>query len=185
MNNYGVQLEDDLCTPQPTVQIGQLRQKKANQPWTKINTLSGACIIFLISLCKSVIYIYISKSSLKCWVPPFLIARVYRKWTHLQMCWKAAIHFGVSGTCRCTANPSWGFESPISHRSFANTMSTEKNCNQKGAKEFKWLHFLCCLPWAAPDSSRNPCWRKRCWTLISLNHGAHHPLPLLLPSLNP
>lgn len=103
MNNHGVQLEDDLCTPQPTVQIGQLRQKKANQPWTKINTLSGACIIFLISLCKSVIYIYISKSSLKCWVPPFLIARVYRKWTHLQMCWKAAIHFGVSGTCRCTA----------------------------------------------------------------------------------
>lgn len=80
------------------------KKKKANQPWTKINTLSGACIIFPLSLCKSVIYIYVSKSRLKCWVPPFLIAQLYRKWTHFQMCWEAAIRSGVSGTWGCSAN---------------------------------------------------------------------------------
>lgn len=50
----------------------------------------------------------------------------------------------------------------------------------------KWLHFLCCLLWAAPNSSGNPCWRRTSWTGVSLNCDGHsQPLLLLLPSLNP
>lgn len=31
---------------------------------------------------------------------------------------------------------------------------------KKGAKELKWLHFLCRLPWAAPNNAGNLCWRR-------------------------
>lgn len=29
---------------------------------------------------------------------------------------------------------------------------------QKGAKELKWLHFLCCFPWTVPNSGGNHAW---------------------------
>lgn len=164
------------------MQIGQLWQKKkANQPWTKINTLSGACIIFSLSLCK-----YVSKSSLKCWAPPFLIAHPWWKWTHFQMCWGAAVCSVLSGTCSCSASLILKILS--SCRSFANTVLERTLTSKKETKRSKGVKmtsFSLLLSMDCPKQWWEPCLR-RSW-MHSLSCGPAHPYPLLLllHTLNP
>lgn len=136
-------------------------KKKANQPRTKINTLSGACIIFPFHFANQ-LYIYMfPKVASNAGCLPFWLPIFSKKWTHFQMCWDAAVCSGVSRTCSCSANLNGGLKSLVNSRSFSNTVSTGGNSNQrKGAKELKWLHFLCLFPWAAPSSGGNLCLRR-------------------------
>lgn len=146
-----------------------MAKKKANQPWTKINTLSGACIIFSLSLCK-----YVSKSSLKYWAPPFLIAHPWWKWTHFQMCWGAAVCSVLSGTCSCSA--SLILKNLSSCRSFANTVLERTLTSKKETKRSKGVKmtsFSLLLSMDCPKQWWEPCLR-RSW-MHSLSCGPAHP----------